>query len=170
MTALTFVDASHSLYFTIDAVDPRVTYETASGYSYLTQPAVPDTVPVTIAIKPDGRMIDAPPVLRNPINLGSKGLLPVALLSTTGPAFDAKAIATASLTIGDPKLTGRVHPVKFSYADIDGDGDIDCMMQFNMQELVAVGALNAATKDLMLTGQFPNGTHFAGFDHIFIVK
>jgi len=153
-----WVDARHSLYPYIDSQDPNVSYQTASGYTYF-PPS--DTIPVTIAIRPGGNPTDP-----NPINLRAAGVLPVFLLTT--PTFDARAITESSPTIGDPNVTGRVSPVKMSYQDVDGDGDIDLIMHFSIPQLVAAGAINQATKDLKLTGQLQSGTVFMGSDHVIV--
>jgi len=74
---------------------------------------------VEIDIKPGGNP--------NNINLRSKGVVPVAVL-TTGD-FDASTI--------DPEtvLFAGVEPVRWKLCDVDGDGDDDMLFHFKTQEL-----------------------------------
>ncbi len=76
-------------------------------------------VPVTIDIKPGSDP--------NSINLKSKGVVPVAVLTTED--FDASTIDPTTVEFaGAP-------PVRSTLEDVDGDGDVDMLFHFKTQEL-----------------------------------
>ncbi|MHC4401911.1 MAG: hypothetical protein ACYTG0_19740 [Planctomycetota bacterium] len=91
---------------------------------------------VTLDIKPGSDS--------NPINLKSRGKIPVAVLTT--PDFDATTVDTSDLSqiqFGDPELTGRVSPLRARLEDVDDDGDTDLILHFSVREINAERALNA---------------------------
>ncbi len=114
----------------------------------------------------------------NPVNLKSKGVLPVAILGTT--TFDVRNVNAASL-----KLAG-VSPLRSSIEDVsrpvanrrsdcdcttkgpDGFGDLT--LKFDMQEVVtAIGQVSdGEVKVLTLTGNLMDGTPIEGKDCIVI--
>ncbi|MEK6528880.1 MAG: hypothetical protein AABZ36_08380, partial [Nitrospirota bacterium] len=63
----------------------------------------------------------------NSINIGSKGVVPVAILTT--PTFDVKDVNINSVTFAGAK------PVKSNLEDIDKDGDLDLILHFDTQSL-----------------------------------
>jgi hypothetical protein len=96
----------------------------------------------------------------NPINLRSKGLLPVALLSNNDPLFqffDAGQVDIATVTIGAPLLSGRAAPVKSHLEDVDNDGDVDLLFHFGIQDLLAAGAIGGDTRHLWVTASDRTG-------------
>jgi hypothetical protein len=111
-------------------------------------PPPPQVTPVTIDIMP----LTSP----NDIQRSKKGKLPVAVLSESG--FDATTIDIASITLGDD--TGTDTPVAkqnkntfmAAHKDVDGDGDLDLVLQFDVQALVSNGDLTASTTQLVLKG------------------
>jgi Concanavalin A-like lectin/glucanases superfamily len=103
----------------------------------------------------------------NPINLGSRGVIPVAILSTAD--FDATQVDVRTVTLGDWTLGGRVAPVHFAVEDVDGDGRLDLILHFRTQELVAAGALDANSTELILSGTLLDGSEFFGTDVVRIV-
>lgn len=84
-------------------------------------------VEVDIDIKPESD--------ENPVNLKSKGTLPVAIMTTE--EFDASEVDPATVTINgigiEMKKNGRM---MYSMEDVDGDGDLDMMMHFSTQALM----------------------------------
>ena len=64
----------------------------------------------------------------NSINLKSKGVVPVAVLTTDD--FDAGTIDPGTV------LFAGVGPVRSTLEDVDGDGDLDMLFHFKTQELV----------------------------------
>jgi hypothetical protein len=104
----------------------------------------------------------------NPINLKSKGQLPVAVLTTD--EFDALMVIVDSLRLGDPELVaGGATPVaasKSAVEDVDEDGDDDLVLHFSVAELVSAGAIDADTAGLVLVGEALDGTPLFGGDGV----
>ncbi len=107
----------------------------------------------------------------NPVNLKSKGVLPVAILGTTD--FDVKDVDFDSLRFGDPLLIDNggtaVSPLRSSLVDISGDGLLDLTLKFSTRDLVEFGALGFDTIEGLLTGLLKDGTSIEGMDSIRIV-
>jgi hypothetical protein len=121
---------------------------------------------VPVDIKPGGDT--------NPINLKSKGKLPVAVLSTED--FNALAIDVSTLVFGDPLLIadggGSVtptSPVRSGQEDVNNDSLLDLTLKFSTQELVENGVLGPLTEQGYLTGKLLDGTVIAGRDSVVIV-
>lgn len=93
----------------------------------------------------------------NSINLGSNGVVPVAVL--TNENFDASTIHPDSVFFADAQ------PIRWAVEDVDGDGDMDMLFHFNTQELI----LNSKSIDATLTGQTADGKDFEGKDSVHIV-
>jgi len=80
----------------------------------------------------------------NSVNVGSKGVLPVAILSAYDK-IDPYDIDLESIELGGVVLD------KYSFEDVDDDGDVDLMLHFKMSELTDGGALDEDTTELTLT-------------------
>ena len=76
--------------------------------------------PVSIDIKQGGNP--------NSINLNSKGVIPVAILTT--PEFDASLVVADSIRFG-PWEAPAVH---YQLEDVDKDGDLDLILHFKTSE------------------------------------
>jgi len=118
---------------------------------------VPLTTTVAVDIMPE----DFP----NSVNPRSKGVLPVAILSTSivaGDEFDFDATQVDSRTVlFGPAGAPIVHSVGH-LEDVDGDGDTDLLMHFRTQETgIACGDTSAA-----LTGETFAGDAIEGADSI----
>jgi hypothetical protein len=108
----------------------------------------------------------------NPINLKSKGLVPVAVLTTDG--FAAAAV--------DPQtvLLAGVAPLRWTMEDVDGDGDKDMLFHFKTEDLATVltedstEATLAAQMTVPATsqsaGQTNNRSPVSGTDKVRIVS
>lgn len=95
----------------------------------------------------------------NSVNPGSKGVLPVAVL--TSPDFDASTIDdTSILLMGIPPIRSRVE-------DVDGDHDLDMLFHFRTSDLGLAGKVGSVT--LTLTGRTKDGLGFQGTDEVLIV-
>jgi hypothetical protein len=107
----------------------------------------------------------------NPINLTSKGVLPVAILSTE--EFDATLVDVDTLLFGDPLLIADgkapVSPLRSNYEDVDDDGLDDLTLKFSMQDLLDNEVIGAATVEGYLAGQLVDGIGIAGRDMVIIV-
>ncbi len=120
----------------------------------------PAAIAVLIDVKPGSD--------QNPVNPGSGGSLPVAVLTTDD--FDAATIdLDQPIMLGDPDLAGTALPTNGSLQDVDNDGDLDLLLHFRIRELVDAGAIDNATQSLGLTGSTLDGTGIGGLDVVTIV-
>jgi hypothetical protein len=98
----------------------------------------------------------------NSINLKSRGVIPVAILTTDD--FDATTVDPLSVEFGPNSAVeadGMGH-----IEDVDGDGDLDLVLHFNNQETgIACGDIEA-----VLTGETFDGQEIEGFDSVNIVR
>jgi hypothetical protein len=115
----------------------------------------PCLISVLIDIKPGN---DAP----NPVNTGSKGVIPVAILTT--PEFDATQVDDATLAFGP---SGAVIAHKQGHIeDVDGDGDDDLVVHFRTQET----GIECGNTEATLTGAtLFDGIPISGTDSIHTV-
>lgn len=89
------------------------------------------------------------------INPQSKGALPVAILSSG--SFDATKINPATVRFG--RAGTEASPVHSSLVDVNGDGTLDMVLQFNTQ---ATGIQPGDTQ-VVLMGRMIDGTPFRAF-------
>jgi parallel beta-helix repeat protein len=109
----------------------------------------PPVIEVTMDIKPGSDP--------NSINLGSKGVVPVAVLSTDD--FDASTVDPATVLFADAA------PLRWTQEDVDGDGDMDLLFHFKVQEL----SLDATSTEATLTGETFDEAQIQGMDTVNIV-
>ena len=93
----------------------------------------------------------------NSINLKSRGVVPVAILTTY--RFDVSSVAPETV------LFAGASPVRWSFKDIDGDGYIDLLFHFNTQDLL----LDSESTEATLTGMTLDGVYIEGTDSVNIV-
>jgi ELWxxDGT repeat protein len=101
----------------------------------------------------------------NSINLGSNGVVPVAIFST--PTFDARQVDPATVTLADAqvKVRGKGMP-QASFQDINGDGWLDLVLQMETEGLnLTLGDTRA-----ILRGKTFDGTRIRGVDSIRVVN
>lgn len=93
----------------------------------------------------------------NSVNLGSPGVVPVAILTTA--TFNAADVDPSTVVLEDaPSL-------RWAFEDVDGDGDIDMILHFNKREVtVEPGQIEACLHGFTL-----GGVEFQGCDSIRIV-
>lgn len=97
----------------------------------------------------------------NALNLRSRGVIPIALLST--PGFDATTIDVASLRFGS---TGtEVAAVRGVFEDVDDDGDIDLLVFFRGQDT----GIDCDTLFTYISGATLTGESIAGTDSVAVV-
>lgn len=104
-------------------------------------------LPVYIEIKPQA----TPPV---PINGGSSGTTPVAILSTA--AFDATTVTPQSVQLDGGAAT------KCNVQDVNGDGVDDLVCHITTSRMIIPGGISEVT----LTGQTASGTLIQGAEEI----
>ena len=93
----------------------------------------------------------------NSINLASRGMIAVAVLTTD--SFDATTVDPVTVTFAD------AIPVRWSTEDVDGDGDLDLVFQFKTQEL----NLDENSTEGYLVGNTDSSEFFWGVDSVNIV-
>jgi len=97
----------------------------------------------------------------NSINLASKGVISVAILTTYG--FDATTVDPLTVLFADVAMP--VHE-QWHIEDVDGDGDLDLVLHFKIQETgIYCDDIEAVLMGLTFDGQF-----FEGVDDVNIVK
>ena len=154
--------------FTTLSFTPGDTNDIYTGGFFAAGPTQPVPVEVAIDIKPQS--------CPNPLNIKSKGVLPVVILGT--PDFDVRMIDITSL-----RLNG-IAPVRSAFEDVttpsgldpceclalSGDGSEDLILKFNTQAIVAT--LDSVSKGLeiplTLTGVLMDGIAIEGSDCIVI--
>ena len=111
----------------------------------------PPTIEVTIDIKPGSDP--------NSINLGSKGVVPVAVLTTED--FDAAEVDPETVRFG-PDEAEAVH---WALEDVDDDSDIDLILHFKTQE----AGISTGDTETTLTGETYDGNPIQGTGTVNIV-
>jgi len=101
----------------------------------------------------------------NSINLGSTGVVPVAILTT--PTFDAATVDPSTVTLAQApiSLKGKGKP-QASLEDVDLDGDLDLIVQLETEAL----QLTATDETAILEGRTVDGNFIIGFDLIRVVQ
>jgi len=108
------------------------------------------TIGVQIDIRPGG--------VPNPINLKSRGRIPVGVLTTKD--FDATSLDVETIRFGGSG--NKAKPDQIGREDIDGDGDLDLILHFRIQSL----GFDCTTSQGVLTGQTASGVNVLGIDSI----
>jgi hypothetical protein len=126
------------------------------------QPFNLDEADVEIDIKPGSDL--------NPIKIGARGKIPVAILTTDD--FDVATVDPETVTLGDgngddtPVASKRNGTLFSSMEDVDGDGDLDMILHFSQPDLEANGDLTAETAELFLNGTTLDGVPVTGQDDV----
>ncbi len=122
--------------------------------------SVEDTVTITVISYDSGVEIkpgDGEGAI--PINLKSKGVVPLVIYTTE--AFDATTVDIETIKLGPAEAA----PARFVFEDVDLDGDMDLVLHFRTQEL----GLSAEDTEITLTGMNVAGTPFTATMAIRIV-
>ncbi len=134
-----------------------MTEDDLAGYTMLTVGVVPaPLLTIDIDIRPGS---DA-----NPVNLKSKGVLPVTIFGDDDLDVSEIDLATLALDGATPTAKGNSGNVG-SLLDVDGDSILDLILHFSMDEL----SILPGTDELVLTGMLADGTELEGSDSIRIV-
>ncbi|MGH9788108.1 MAG: hypothetical protein ACRD4U_05340 [Candidatus Acidiferrales bacterium] len=101
----------------------------------------------------------------NSINLGAEGVIPVAILTT--PEFDATTVDVSTLTLSGAavRLRGKSQNAK-GLEDVDADGDLDLVAQFDINEL----ELTEGSTVAVLQGKTLSGEDIIGTDSVRVVR
>lgn len=131
-------------------------YTTRDSYEWFVVPYAPAARLVRIDVKPGSDP--------NAINLGSGGVVPVAIFGDAG--FDATTIdpLTVSLASAPVRLRGNGTP-QANVTDVDGDGWLDLVVHVDTSALVLSDVDVAA----VLRGKTASGADFEGADTIRVV-
>ena len=115
-----------------------------------------DAIPVVIDIKPGSP--------ENTVNLGSNGVIPVAILSSA--TFTATNVDPATVTLAGAaaKLKGKGTPI-FTIQDVNGDGRKDVIVNVTTEALQLTTTATQAT----LMGKLFDGQPITGSDSVKIV-
>jgi hypothetical protein len=95
----------------------------------------------------------------NPINLKSKGVIPVAIVTTS--TFDATTVDPSSVTFGPSGTKSQ----SSSLEDVNGDGLLDLVLHFRTQQT----GIQSSDTQACLNGQTSTGTSIQGCASIRIV-
>lgn len=94
----------------------------------------------------------------NSINLGSNGVLPIGVYTTSTADGEVDDFDASTLLTDTIKLNGiDVDPVHAALEDLDGDGDLDLILHFRTRDLVDGGILYEESVDLALTAEYDGG-------------
>ena len=85
-------------------------------------------------------------------------MVPVAILTTS--TFDAASVDPTTVRFGAAGTEAA--PVHFALQDVDGDGDLDMIVQFNTQDTGSVCGTTVGT----LTGRTVGGRAVKGSDSV----
>jgi hypothetical protein len=101
----------------------------------------------------------------NPINPGSNGVIPVAILTTD--TFDASTVDPGTVTLAGAEVAvrGKSEKTMARLEDVDGDGDDDLLLQVDTQSDDALWVSGA----VVLTGETYDGQAIEGTDDVVIV-
>jgi len=145
-----------------------VTYENGDTVHLPISCYVDDTVEmkVTLAAPAKEVTIDIKPGSDpNPINPGSNGLIPVAILTTDD--FDAADVDPESVTLAGAEVAvrGKAEKLMARLEDVDGDGDLDLLVQVETQSEGSLWESGTVT----LEGKTYDGQDIKGTDEVIIV-
>lgn len=100
---------------------------------------------------------------QNKVNPDSHGRVKVAILTT--PSFDATAVKEETIRFGKLTRSEGAPVVNYQQTDVDNDGDIDNVLQFEMDQTgIEAGDTNASVR-----GETDEGDTFSGEDIIVTV-
>lgn len=151
---------SHDLGTALDGLEQRVAFgglcwfvPAGSFVDWDYASITPTVIPVVIDIKPDSNV--------NPISFNGKTVIPVAILTDNN--FDATTIDPMSVELGPNGAKAR--DGKGHIKDVDEDGDLDMILQFNTNET----GIQCGETEASLTGMTINSQDIKGTDVIMTV-
>jgi len=142
--------------------------------------SVSDVIDVTVGDTGSVAIDVMPGSDSNPVNLRSHGVIPVVILTTAD--FDASTVDVSTVRFAGASATHfRGKRYASSMEDVDGDGDLDMVLRFELRDTNLLGAyeklvaadLSDGTLDNMkqtfvatLTGQTTSGIALKGTDNV----
>ncbi len=160
-TATVVLDGGHgltfhpeTLTFTTPETNPGPVVVVMNGRTFDVEPGGTvnaGVLTVALDIKPGG--------VPNSINLRSRGVLPVAILTTA--TFDAATVSVGSVRLG----SGAAGALSARLVDVDGDRDRDLLLQFETRDT----GLACGDTIARLTGSTRSGTAIEGRDSVHVV-
>ena len=124
----------------------------------------PSIIEVSVDIKPGSDS--------NPVNVNSKGVLPVAILGTAD--FDATQVDPATMLLSWDGISGvpGIPPLRWNWEDINRDGFMDLGLKYSMEAAGTVTLTREASGplDMILIGKLLDGTPIAGEDTVRIIN
>lgn len=145
-------------YYFDGIIDEVRTYNEALSADQIAVLASPISV-IEVDIKPGSDP--------NSINLKDQGVLPVAIL---GSSIDVYTIDLDTITLGGAGVASRgsakAPKLAVSFEYVDGDGEMDLVVFFRVQDL---SALDETTIELMLEAETTGGVPIAGTDTVNVV-
>jgi len=122
---------------------------------FIFEPVAPVIIPITIDIKPGS--------YPNSINPNSGGVIPVAILTTDD--FDASSVNPETVALEGEGARGKGKSGRYgSMEDVDGDGDLDLVVQIEN-----VIEWDPEATEATLTGETYDGIAIQGMDTVNIV-
>ena len=111
----------------------------------------------------------------NPLNVKSKGVLPVAILGAED--FDVSDVNPDSLMLINTDAAGITryseYPLRWALEDVDGDGLVDIVSHFDAENLMAICPTeepDGTEMELHLVGALIDGTALEGMDTVRIIN
>ena len=111
---------------------------------------------------------------RNPVNVHSRGKLPIALLGSD--ALNVREVDPSTVLLRwagiSPADSPGLPPTDWSLEDVNRDGYVDMLLKYDMVAAQPFTLTDEATGALVmhLAGEFYDGTQIAGRDTVFIIN
>jgi hypothetical protein len=100
---------------------------------------------------------------RSTVRLAPRGSLQVVVLDREATTFGLDMIRLETIRLGRTVIATRQNGTPSAvWSDVDGDGRLDLVLQFDMETLQANGDLTATTTELVLTGTIDDGRQMRG--------
>jgi|GEM_PF-1851223 len=108
---------------------------------------------------------------RSTVNLRANGRMQVTLLARDGETFELDMIELETIRLGSTPVAARPNGSLFlQWADVDGDGVDDLVLQFDVPELRENGDLTATTTSLTLHAALTDGRQFRGLVEVEVLS
>ena len=126
-------------------------------YGFIVEYPVPEQATLLIDIRPGADV--------SPVNLKSKGVLPVTVFGSEEIDVSMIDLSTLVLQGAGPRLRGKSGKVA-SFVDMNGDSYLDLNLHFDLEEM----DVSPDDTEFTLTGMLNDGTQVEGSDAISIIQ